>query len=85
VTTWLQIKKMTSYLRADKFKRYDEVPDPYFAAPGDQSGFDLVSLRAPDELLQTVADDGVENDCTPQAAAACCVDMITCQVANNLQ
>lgn len=39
----LQIKKMTSYLRADKYKRYNEVPDPYFAAPGDQSGFDLVS------------------------------------------
>lgn len=37
-----QVKKMTSYLRAGKFKRYDEVPDPYFAAPGQQQGFDLV-------------------------------------------
>ncbi len=36
---------MTSYLRADKFKRYDEVPDPYFAAPGQQQGFDLVCSR----------------------------------------
>lgn len=43
-----QIKKMTSYLRADKYKKYDEVPDPYFAAPGEQSGFELVS-----KMLQT--------------------------------
>lgn len=57
VTMWLllQIKKMTSYLRADKFKRYDEVPDPYFAVPGDQSGFDLVGSCAIEQLLHTIA------------------------------
>ena len=35
---------MTSYLRGEKFSgKYDEVPDPYFAAPGSTQGFDLVS------------------------------------------
>jgi hypothetical protein len=71
----LQIKKMTSYLRADKFKRYDEVPDPYFAAPGDQSGFDLVRSCAVEDILRTVAWQWTK----------CCGDVIVilCQVAEN--
>lgn len=38
-----KVSKMTQYLRSDTFRgKYDEVPDPWYAAEGEIEGFELV-------------------------------------------